>query len=138
MQPVKFLQVIMICSMILVGGYSIVIGDIPHLINYQGKLTDDEGNPLTGNYDLNFKIYNAPSGGDKRWEENHLSVLVTDGVFSVILGSQSGGIQLDFSEAYWLEVMVGTETISPRRQLTSVGYSYRAQKADTAEYVING
>lgn len=138
MQSKKLFVVFLICGLILLAGYLLASGAIPHLINYQGKLTDHMGDPVAnGTYNLCFKIYGSESGTDSLWWECHLNVQVNNGIFSVILGSVNP-INLSFDSQYWLEVMVGAETIAPRRQLTSVGYSFRAQKADTAEHVING
>ena len=128
----RFFTVLLMCSMMVLLANSQAAADIPKLINYQGMLTTNSGEPLNGTFDVFFRIYNAPSGGDKRWEENHAVVSVSDGVFSVILGSQSGGMDLDFSEDYWLEVEVEGDTIAPRRQLTSTGYAYRSLVADSA------
>ena len=115
---------------------SVGLADIPKLINYQGMLTGDTGEPLDGTFDTFFRIYNAPSGGDKRWEENHAALSVSQGLFNAILGSQSGGIHLDFSEEYWLEVVVEGE-VMPRIQFTSVGYAYRALMADSANVAVS-
>ncbi len=112
--------------------------DIPRFINYQGMLTSDTGDPLDGDFDLFFRIYNAPSGGDKRWEENHSVVSVSKGLFNAILGSQSGGIYLDFSEEYWLEIEVNNDTMPERLQFTSVGYAYRSMVADSALTTVPG
>jgi len=136
MQLHKFLRVILICGVIVVCGYPLAVGDIPHLVNYQGRLTDNGGNPLDGSYDLTFKIYNAATGGTLLWSEVRPSVPVSNGIFSIILG-EVASLDLAFDTQYWLEVMVGAETIAPRRKLTSVGYAFRAQVADTAEHVIN-
>ena len=35
----------------------------PAYVNYQGKLGDASGNPLTGTYSFRFKFYSAPVGG---------------------------------------------------------------------------
>ena len=110
--------------------------DIPKLINYQGMLTGDSGEPLDGVFDILFRIYNAESGGDNRWEEYHPTVSVSQGLFNVILGSESGGINLDFSEEYWLEVVVAGEDM-PRIRFTSVGYAYRARVADSAVVAVS-
>ena len=117
---------------ILVFLVSLGLAEIPRFINYQGMLTDNSGEPLDGIFDMFFRIYNASSGGDKRWEENHSAVSVEKGLFNVILGSQSGGIYLDFSEEYWLEIEVNNDTMPERLQFTSVGYAYRALIADSA------
>ena len=36
--------------------------DVPQLINYQGKLHDSAGNPLTGQYEIMFHIYDVKEG----------------------------------------------------------------------------
>jgi hypothetical protein len=115
---------------------SAVTPPIPHLINYQGMLTDNSGNPLTGNFDIIFKIYNDASAGTMRWQETQSGVTVTNGLFSVILGSVTP-IDLAFDEEYWLDITVGGEHMPSRLKFTSVGYAYRAQKADTAAYAIS-
>jgi hypothetical protein len=114
------------------------LADIPKLINYQGMLTDNEGDPLTGTYDITFRIYNASSEGDKRWEETQTGVAVTDGLFNVILGGATvGGIDLDFAEEYWLDITVGAEHMPERLRFTSVGYAYRARIADSATVAVS-
>ena len=119
----------------LVFSESSVTPAIPHLINYQGMLTDNSGNPLTGNFDIIFRIYNDASTGTMRWEETQSGVTITNGLFSVILGSVTP-IDLYFDEEYWLDITVGGEHMPSRLKFTSVGYAYRAQKADTAAYAI--
>ncbi len=121
---------------ILVSLASLSLAEIPKLINYQGMLTDNSDEPLDGDFNITFRIYNASSGGTMRWDETHSSVPVTDGLFNVILGSQSGGIDLDFSEEYWLEIQVENDTMPERLQFTSVGYAYRAMVADTASVAV--
>ena len=111
--------------------------EIPKLINYQGMLTDNSGNPLNGTYSITFKIYNAESDGTKKWEETQSTVSVSNGLFNVILGSVTP-INLDFSEDYWLDITVGAEHMPTRLKFTSVGYAYRARWADTASYASTG
>ena len=36
---------------------------VPSLINYQGRLTDGSGNPVTGNRTMAVSVYDAASGG---------------------------------------------------------------------------
>lgn len=114
-------------------------GSIPHLINYQGMLTDDVGNPLTTPQDLSFRIYDAEFGGTSLWDETHNSVPVSNGLFNVILGSINA-INLPFDEDYWLEIEVGaSDTLSPRFRFTSVPYAYRAESAEPdGDWTISG
>jgi len=110
--------------------------EIPHRINYQGMLTDNGGMSVTDTLDITFRIYDQYSSGTKLWDETQSNVEVIDGLFSVTLGSVST-LDLPFDENYWLEIDVGPgEILTPRVQLTSVGYAYRAEMADTASYAI--
>ncbi|PSO43467.1 hypothetical protein BRC19_00375 [Candidatus Saccharibacteria bacterium QS_5_54_17] len=41
---------------------------VPHLINYQGRLTDNQGQALPdGNYNMRFRIYDAETSGTQLW-----------------------------------------------------------------------
>jgi len=122
---------------ILVFLASLSLAEIPKLINYQGMLTDDSGDPIDGNPNIIFRIYDDTTGGTQKWTETHSGVPVTNGLFNVILGSNVPIDTLSFSQQYWLEVQVDDDTM-PRIQFTSVGYAYRAQWADTADYALGG
>jgi hypothetical protein len=110
--------------------------EIPQLINYQGMLTDEFGNPLTGSFNLTFYIYDDTTGGDLEWSETQNGVQVQNGLFNVVLGKNSA-LNLAFDQSYWLAVKVGTETM-PRVRFTSVGYAYRALVADSAQVTAPG
>ena len=56
-------------------------------ISYQGRLADSSGNPLTGKYNLEFRIYDVPAGGVPLWTEMWTganAVDVSDGLFNVM------------------------------------------------------
>lgn len=104
----------------------------PILINYQGLLQDPTGTPLPGTYDMTFRLYVQQTGGNYDWQETHsgLNAVTVDaeGVFQVILnstGSAAGNLAtlVHDSATLWLEITVGTETLSPRQQLTSAAYA---------------
>ncbi len=109
---------------------------IPHLINYQGMLTNDLGDPLSGPHNLTFRIYDDTTGGELEWSETQNGVQVEQGLFNVILG-QVTLLDLAFDEQYWLEVQVDSDTMPERLQFTSVGYAYRARVADTAAVAVS-
>src|SRR5210317_1837889 len=60
---------------------------VPPYMNYQGRLTDDAGNPLDTTVNVTFTVYDDSTGGTPLWSEIHPSVTVTDGLFSVLLGT---------------------------------------------------
>lgn len=86
-------------------------------MSYEGYLTDRGDNRLSGTYTMNFSIYSASTGGALLWDERGQSVLVTNGVFTHILGSVKP-INLTGSQNYYLEIMVNGETLTPRSNLT--------------------
>jgi hypothetical protein len=104
--------------------------EVPHLINYQGRLTDKEGKPVSdGAYSITFRIYDAQNAGNLLWEETHSSVLIQKGIFSVLLGSVTN-LNLTFDKPYFLEIKTGDEVMIPRQQITSAGYAIRAEEAE--------
>jgi len=92
-------------------------------VNYQGRLADSGGTPLDGTYGMTFALYDASTGGSLVWgPESHAAVPVSEGLFSVGLGSQtSGGILASaWNGDRYLEVTVGGETLTPRELIRSV------------------
>jgi len=72
---------------------------------------------------MTFALWDAASGGNLAWgPESHAAVPVSDGLFSVGLGSQTaGGIPTEvWSGDVYLEIAVGGETLSPRELIRSV------------------
>jgi hypothetical protein len=93
---------------------------------YQGQLKSG-GNPANGQYDLQFKLYDALSGGTQVGSTLTVSnQTVTEGLFTVPLDFGANAFQGD---ARWLEIAVrqtggGTyTTLSPRQPLTAVPYA---------------
>jgi hypothetical protein len=130
--------ILLFAALLMVLSLSAYADNFPKLINYQGMLTrSDEKTPVTDDqYNLTFKIYGSFSGNDSLWTEHHLTVQVTNGLFNVILGSVTP-LDLPFDAPYWLGIKVGDDPeLSPRIQFTSVGYAFRAQKADTANVAV--
>jgi hypothetical protein len=101
-------------------------------INFQGRLTDASGNPLTGAYNMRFSIYDAASAGAAVWgPETQNGVNVTNGLFSVLLGSSVPITPAVFDGAdRWLQIEVwnGTawEALNPRLPFSSAAYALSA------------
>ena len=103
---------------------------IPTLIDFQGKLTDNNNNPQAGEFNMTFAIYTQTSGGALVWQENKL-VTVTGGIFSTLLGSVNP-INTTFSQNYFLDIAANGETLSPRYQIGTVPYAFRANISELA------
>jgi hypothetical protein len=97
-------------------------------VNYQGRLADSSGTPIDGVVTFKFALYDSPTEGALLWgPEVHADVPVSDGLFSVALGSLSGGIpQGILGGDLWLELTVAGETLSPRERLGAVPYAMQA------------
>jgi|GEM_PF-6427458 len=109
----------------------IIFTDVPRLINYQAYLTDASGNPINGDVDIQFSIYTTVGGGNPLWTETQ-TVTVTDGLFNVFLGSINTLDYSVFNSPFrYLALKVGDDPeMTPRKQLVSVGFAYRANSAD--------
>ncbi|MBI3325056.1 MAG: hypothetical protein HYZ92_07225, partial [Candidatus Omnitrophica bacterium] len=109
---------------------------VPWLINYQGRLTEPDGKAVSGSVTLTFRLWSVSTGGTELWKEDH-SIGLTEsdsGVFSVVLGSSTPMVGVDFNNALWLSVqMSGDVEMTPRQQLTSVGYSVNTDKLDSLD-----
>jgi hypothetical protein len=89
-------------------------------INYQGRLTDPAGVPLTGTYLMQFQIYDDPAVGALLWESGVLNIEVDHGLFNVALNIDPA----DFNgQGLWLRMYVDGEWLSPRQELTPVPYA---------------
>ncbi|MDA8132692.1 MAG: hypothetical protein M0011_14405, partial [Elusimicrobia bacterium] len=103
----------------------------PSYINYQGRLVDANGNPLSGSYSITFNIYGVSSGGSAVWTEVQPAVTVDNGIFSAKLGSVTALPPSVFaSDTRYLGVTIGSDAeMSPRVQLLSVPYAIYAASA---------
>ncbi len=112
-------------------------GVTPSRLNYQGLLTDPNGQPMNATaVQMTFRIWNHPFLTDPanlKWEETIL-VNVTDGLFNVILGDNVPiEAEVFDSSASYLGIQIGADAESePRTRLVSVGYSTRVETLDGA------
>jgi hypothetical protein len=123
----------------------------PSQINYQGVLRGPSDDPLTGTYEMVFRFFDADTGGDEILVDRHQAatgkeVTVDGGLFSVALGFGLGvtdgsgpgtytsltAVFRDFP-AVWLEVTIGSETLSPRTRILAAGYALSAANAVSAD-----
>jgi hypothetical protein len=114
-----------VLSLLAVGS---AFAEIPLVMGYQGRVTDDSGNPVAdGSYIVMLRVYDAETGGTELWNSNNQWVQVSAGVFSILLGeSPQPALNLAFDQDYWLLVTFDGEDQTPRRRLASVGYAYMA------------
>jgi hypothetical protein len=119
---------VLLSALISVVVVSSASADIPQVISYQGKVTDAGGTPVAdGDYSMTFTIYDAETSGTSLWSSGTMTVAVSGGTFSVLLGDTGQpALNLDFDIDYWLEIDIAGDIQSPRTPLGSVGYAYMA------------
>ena len=136
------------------------MNDPPLVINYQGKLLNSSGNAVTdGTYTIAFKLYGSSSGTTLLWGSSY-SVVVSGGLFNVVLGE--GGTAIGGAQTTAIATALGStgtpflgltilvdnsgatinnpQEITPRLRLLSSPYSLVAENAkiaDNAAYATN-
>ena len=103
---------------------------VPHLLNYQGYLTNASGQPVTGTVAMVLRLYDAPAAATALYSETQATVGVNNGIYVVAIGSVTA-LTLPFDVPYWLGVKVGADPeMTPRQPLTASPYALRAAIAD--------
>ena len=105
---------------------------VPPVINYQGQLLDQNGNPVNGIVTMGFAIYDAATGDTALHSETQ-TVAVDDGIFHALIGSVTPIAQTLFDTAPpagFLEITVNGAVISPRHRIGSVAYAFKGGNAN--------
>ncbi len=114
------------------------------VFTYQGRLSEGT-TPPSGTYEMEFKLFDAPTGGTQQPQPNPITVgltaannsavTVTNGVFSVQLDFGAGAFP---GAARYLEISVRRNSgeaftvLAPRQQITSTPYAIKSLNAETA------
>lgn len=97
-----------------------VTGAVGEGFTYQGRLTDDDGAPLDGTYEMRFLLYYDPVGGDDQYDSGPMNVAVDGGLFIVDLDAPQSVFD---GEELWLEIHVEGEFLSPRQGIKPAPYA---------------
>src|SRR4030066_1638542 len=119
--------VVLLAAMLLAVAPRTAKGGVPQLINFQGQLKNNSGSPLVNDtLAVEFKIYDDASAGNVKWSEVDTVITDANGLFTILLGKKTPVPDSVFNDSLrWLGIKVGSDAeISPRSQLSSVGYSY--------------
>lgn len=101
-----------------------VASAVPLEITHSGRLLDTGGLPINTTTNLTLELWTAESNGTRQWFETHPSTVVSDGYFSVSMGSINILDGSDLAGNRWLQVVVGsTNALVPRQPLTSAPYA---------------
>lgn len=123
-------------------------------LNFQARLQSSSGAIVPdGSYNIEFKLYNASTGGSALWTEDYLNsasqgVTVINGYLSVNLGSVTafpGNISWDQNLYVTMNIggkATGSPTwdgeMNPRLKLTAVPYAFQAKSATQIQQTANG
>ena len=102
---------------------------VPSLINYQGRLTDAQGQPVTGNRTMTVRLYDAASGGNMTYEETLGTVAVGNGTYSFQFGASGNGVVTVLSGQDYLALSVNGTEESTRTRLLAVPYALKSADA---------
>jgi YVTN family beta-propeller protein len=111
-------------------------GAVPQTINYQGYLKNTDGSPVNTSVSVVFSLYTTASGGSAIWTQTQ-NITPANGVYSVQLGGGSSPNPIPATvfanDTLYLGVKVGSDAeMTPRQQLTTTPYAFRAGSADNA------
>ncbi|NQU27809.1 MAG: tail fiber domain-containing protein [Candidatus Marinimicrobia bacterium] len=95
-------------------------------MSIQGVIRDDTGASIHGSYNIEFRLYDAATGGTLKWNETQ-TLTVTNGVYSALLGSVNSLSGLNYDISYWLGIAIDdAEELIPRTKLTMSPYAMMA------------
>lgn len=105
---------------------------VPERMVFQGRLARSDGQPETAAQNLRFAIYDAATGGTRLWEELHQGVALTNGFYSVVLGtSNTTPLSSVFTgpERYLSVSLDGQAEMLPRLPVSTLPYAFVAGDA---------
>ncbi len=110
---------------------------VEDLIPIQGRLTDDEGNPIDGTfpYTVWFRIYANASGGSPLCSISRNGLELNNGLFNTTIPCTHSYIH---GQRLYLEMQVGGEVMSPRQPIYPVPYAYSLVPGADVEESVDG
>ena len=123
---IKLLLQILLSSFILS-----TLAAVPSEINYQGLITDSNGDPIeSATNSVAVNLYQVETGGTAVYTQSFTQVASNaSGIYSIQIGGASLQSVLETNSALWLELIINEETLSPRQEINSVPYALVAKSA---------
>ena len=141
----KIAKTALCAALTLALGYSFVAKAIEtKLIPFQGRLTDANGQVIPdGALVVQFKLYDAPVGGQAVWNGEIQKLSVNGGLVNTVLGTKSSLKKVDFSESTYLEITIDANNdgkigpedppLLPRQSIIPAVFAAQAAEAKNAE-----
>ncbi len=126
---------------------TIVTAQVPDRLNYQGVLKRGDGSSIgEGYHDIQFRIWDAATGGRLIWARTHRAHTDANGLFNVVLmeeGSPIAGAQTESlatvftssagDERYLELTVAGSTPIMPRQRFVTAPYAFMANDVQQAK-----
>ncbi|RZA26488.1 MAG: hypothetical protein EOP10_03505, partial [Proteobacteria bacterium] len=113
----------------------------PYQLQYGGRMTLTNGQPITGPVNLSVAFYHVQSGGIIVSNQVFNAVSLTDGVFSIAITLTEAEFEVAFSSAEsWIEITDVTHgKVYPRQRYSAVPYAFKIPVDNsTLTYKTNG
>ncbi|MFL2833147.1 MAG: hypothetical protein ACJ0BK_06010 [Coraliomargaritaceae bacterium] len=125
---IKLLVQILLSSFILS-----TLAAVPSEINYQGLITDSDGDPIeSATNSVAVNLYQVETGGTAVYTQSFTQVASdANGIYSIQIGGASLQSALETNSELWLELIINEETLSPRQEINSVPYALVAKSAES-------
>ena len=98
--------------------------NIPTSIHYQGNLVDADGNPISGEVEMNFRLFDNSSGGNQLWEQT-IATTVESGKYQVVFGDVTPAL---FANSCWLQITINGEILEPRITILPAPMAMQAEE----------
>ena len=125
---IKLLEQILLSSFVLSS-----FAAVPSEINYQGLITDSDGDPIaSASNSVAVNLYQVETGGTAIYTQSFTQVASdANGIYSIQIGGASLQSVLEANNELWLELIINEETLSPRQEINSVPYALVAKSAES-------
>lgn len=111
------------------------VNAIANSFSYQGTLRLADGALANGTFQIRLRLYNQPVGGSTLHDETFSSVVVSEGIFSVVVGDGGtpiGNTVFDNAQLF-LGITVNSDSeLLPRQRLHPVPWAMQASTAQSA------
>lgn len=112
--------------------------EVPGAINYQGRLMNSSGIPVTTDVTVKFTFWDSEIDGNilgRGWSDSDLVSPNTEGLYSTDIGDHPGNLipsNVFAMAGVWLDISVNDNSLIPRTRMLNVPYAFHADQADTA------
>lgn len=131
-------RAIMTGAILLAVAPALLAAAVTGQINYQARLLDAYGRRVNDTVTLAFKLYDAATEGNLLWSETHEGVVVSDGIYSIAMGSTTPIPASVFTQdGIYLELAINNETMAPRQLITSAGQALVARTVMGPDIFVN-